>query len=53
VTPDDAREFLALAARTGIRPVVEERPLEDANQALIELRTKPVRGARVLRVSSR
>ncbi len=47
----DVREFLALAAAIPIRPEVEEYPLEDANRALVELKTGVVRGAKVLRVS--
>ncbi|RJR27800.1 MAG: alcohol dehydrogenase, partial [Candidatus Latescibacterota bacterium] len=47
----DVREFLALAAAIPIRPEVEEYPLEDANRALVELKTGGVRGAKVLRVS--
>ena len=51
VTRFDVREFLRLAAEIPIRPEVEEYPLEDANRALIELKTKAVRGAKVLRVN--
>lgn len=50
VTRRDVQEFLALAAQTGIRPEVELYPLEEANQALVALRTKRVRGAKVLTV---
>jgi propanol-preferring alcohol dehydrogenase len=46
----NVREFLALAADMGIRPEVREFPLEEANEALIELKTRSVRGAKVLRV---
>jgi propanol-preferring alcohol dehydrogenase len=51
VTRDDVREFLRLAAEIPIKPEVQEYPLEEANRALIDLRTKGVRGAKVLRVS--
>jgi propanol-preferring alcohol dehydrogenase len=50
VTPEDAREFLSLAATAAIHPIVQEYPLKAANDALTDLRTKPVRGARVLRI---
>jgi propanol-preferring alcohol dehydrogenase len=50
VTRADVSEFLALAAEIPIRPTVEEYPLEEANRALIELKTQRVRGAKVLRV---
>lgn len=48
VTRGDVREFLALAAEAGIRPEVQEYALEDANQALVELRLGKIRGAKVL-----
>jgi propanol-preferring alcohol dehydrogenase len=50
VARSDVREFLALAAEIPIRPEVEEYPLEEANRALRELKTRRVRGAKVLRV---
>ncbi|MGD2064085.1 MAG: zinc-dependent alcohol dehydrogenase family protein [Nitrospirota bacterium] len=46
----DVREFLALAAEAGLRPEVEEYALEDANRALVELKERKIRGAKVLRV---
>lgn len=46
----DVIEFLALAAQIPIRPEVEVFPLEAANQALFELKTQRVRGAKVLKV---
>jgi len=48
VTQRDVREFLALAAEAGIRPEYQEDLLEDANQALVELRQGKIRGAKVL-----
>ena len=48
VTQFDIREFLPLAAEIPIRPEVETYPLELANQALVDLKRKPVRGAKVL-----
>lgn len=51
VARSDVREFLALAAEIPIRPEVEEYPLEDANRALLDLKTRRVRGAKVLRVA--
>ncbi len=50
VTRADVREFLRLAGGAGIRPEVEEYPLEDANRALMELKHKNIRGAKVLRI---
>lgn len=48
VTQHDLREFLPLAAEAGIRPEVTEYPLEQANQALLDLNRGDVRGAKVL-----
>jgi alcohol dehydrogenase, propanol-preferring len=47
----DVVEFLALAAQIPIRPEVEVYPLEGANLALLELKTRRVRGAKVLQIS--
>lgn len=46
----DPSELLDLAAQLGIRPDTEEFALEDANQALVELKTSKIRGAKVLRI---
>jgi propanol-preferring alcohol dehydrogenase len=51
VTRKDVREFLDLAAEIPIRPEVEEYPLEEVNRALHELKTRRVRGAKVLRIA--
>ncbi len=48
VTRRDVEEFLALAARIPIRPEVQTYPLEAANQALLELKQRKIRGAKVL-----
>jgi alcohol dehydrogenase, propanol-preferring len=50
VTRRDIRECLALAARIPIKPEYREYALEDANQALLELRERKIRGAKVLRI---
>ncbi len=46
----DVREFLDLAARIPIKPEVEIFPLERANQALVELKERKIRGAKVLKI---
>jgi propanol-preferring alcohol dehydrogenase len=46
----DVREFLELAAEIPIKPEVQEFALEEANQALLELKMRKIRGAKVLRV---
>jgi propanol-preferring alcohol dehydrogenase len=51
VTRADVREFLELAAAIPLRPEVEEFALEEANQALVELKMRKIRGAKVLRVA--
>ena len=48
ITHWDIREFLEIAAAIPIQPTTESYPLEDANQALLDLKFKPVKGAKVL-----
>lgn len=47
----DIVEFLDLAVAADLRPEVEVFPLREANRALVELKTRPVHGAKVLTVS--
>jgi propanol-preferring alcohol dehydrogenase len=49
VTRQDVREFLQLAAEANLKPEYQEYELEDANQALFELKQGKIRGAKVLR----
>jgi propanol-preferring alcohol dehydrogenase len=51
VTRADVDEFLKLAAQIPIRPEVEVFPLDEANRALLEIKDRKIRGAKVLRVS--
>ena len=51
VTRADVREFLQLAAEIPIKPAVQEYSLEEANAALVALKSTSVRGAKVLRVT--
>lgn len=51
VTRADVREFLALAAEANIKPEFQEYKLEDANQALLELKQGKIRGTKVLFIS--
>jgi propanol-preferring alcohol dehydrogenase len=48
VTSADVREFLQLAAEASIRPEVQEYELQDANQALLEMKQGKIRGTKVL-----
>jgi propanol-preferring alcohol dehydrogenase len=50
VTRRDVTEFLHAAAAMGLRPEVEEYALAEANQALRDLKSRSVRGAKVLRI---
>lgn len=50
VSRRDVREFLSLAAEMGIKPEFQEFALEEANQALVELKSRKIRGAKVLRI---
>ncbi|MBE9504474.1 MAG: zinc-dependent alcohol dehydrogenase family protein [Proteobacteria bacterium] len=50
VSRSDVSEFMQLAAEMGLKPEVQEFPLEDANKALAELKAGKIRGAKVLRM---
>ncbi len=47
----DVSEFLKLAAEIPIKPEVQEYLLEEANRALVEIKERKIRGAKVLKVS--
>jgi len=47
-TRADVKECLDLAAKMGIKPEIQEYSLNHANQALYELKTGKIRGAKVL-----
>jgi len=51
VARQDAVEFLPLAARIGIKPEVQEFPLEQANEALLLLKQGKMHGAGVLKIA--
>jgi len=51
VARSDVRELLALAAEIPLRPETQEFSLEAANEALRELKTRKIRGAKVLRIA--
>lgn len=48
----DVREFLELAAQIPIKPYVEAFPLSSANDALMELKERKIRGAKVLTMNT-
>ncbi|NSW93908.1 MAG: zinc-dependent alcohol dehydrogenase family protein [Bacteroidales bacterium] len=51
VTKKDVREFLEIASAIPVIPEVQEYRLEDANIALLELKMRKIRGAKVLVVN--
>ncbi|WP_028323805.1 zinc-dependent alcohol dehydrogenase family protein [Desulfatirhabdium butyrativorans] len=48
VSRSDIEDFLPIAASAGIRPEVQTYTLDQANQALMELKNRRIRGAKVL-----
>ncbi|MBT8368091.1 MAG: zinc-dependent alcohol dehydrogenase family protein [Deltaproteobacteria bacterium] len=50
VARQDVVEFLQLAAGIPIVPEIQEFTLEEANQALVELKERKIRGAKVLKI---
>ena len=50
VARQDVSEFIQLAVEVGIKPEVEEFKLADANKALLELKNRKIRGAKVLAI---
>ncbi len=52
VTRADVAEFLEVAAAIPVRPEVEVYSLEEANRALLDIKERRIRGAKVLRVAS-
>jgi propanol-preferring alcohol dehydrogenase len=51
VSRQDVAEFLELAAAIPIKPEFQEYGLEEANMALLELKERKIRGAKVLRLA--
>lgn len=51
VTRNDVKEFLELASEIGLKPEVQEFKLEQANDALKELKAGKIRGAKVLSIT--
>ncbi len=50
VTINDVREFLQIAAEIPIKPEIQLYSLEEANKALLELKQRKIRGAKVLKI---
>ncbi|ACI18697.1 zinc-dependent alcohol dehydrogenase family protein [Dictyoglomus thermophilum] len=51
ITRRDVEEFLTLAEKVDLKPVVEVYKLEEANKALRDLKEGRIRGAKVLKMS--
>jgi propanol-preferring alcohol dehydrogenase len=51
VSRQDVAEILELAAQIPIKPEFQEYGLEEANQALLAIRERKIRGAKVLRIA--
>ena len=51
VARKDVSEFINLAAEIPIIPEIEVYPLESANKALLELKERKIRGAKVLKIT--
>jgi len=50
ITRKDVIEFLKTAAGIGIKPEIQEFPLERANEAILEIKERKIRGAKVLKI---
>jgi alcohol dehydrogenase, propanol-preferring len=50
ITRNDVKEFLDLAAEMKLQPEIQVFTLEQANEALLELKTGKIRGAKVLKI---
>lgn len=52
ITRKDVEDFLQLAAKIPIKPEVEEYPFSKANEALVDMKNKHIKGAKVLTISN-
>ncbi|MDO9269986.1 MAG: zinc-dependent alcohol dehydrogenase family protein [Methylobacter sp.] len=50
ITRNDVKVFLGLAAKMNLQPEIQVFALEQANEALLELKTGKIRGAKVLKI---
>lgn len=50
VTRKDVQSFLDIAGKIPIRPIVEEYPFEKANQAIMDIKNRKIKGAKVLMI---
>jgi alcohol dehydrogenase, propanol-preferring len=50
ITRSDVKDFLSLAAEMNLKPEIQVFALEQANEALFELKSGKIRGAKVLKI---
>jgi propanol-preferring alcohol dehydrogenase len=50
ITRSDVEAFLKLASEISIKPETQEYPLEEANTALLDLKERKIRGAKILKI---
>ena len=48
VTSADVREFLGIAEKMELKPEVQRYPFEDANKAILDIKQRRIKGAKVL-----
>ena len=51
VTAADVREFLSIAEKMDMKPEVQLYPFEEANKALMDIKQRRIRGAKVLQIA--
>ena len=51
VTATDVREFLSIAEKMDMKPEVQLYPFEEANKALMDIKERRIRGAKVLQIA--
>jgi propanol-preferring alcohol dehydrogenase len=48
VTSGDVKSFIRIAAEMSLKPEVEIYPFKDANRAIIDIKQRKIKGAKVL-----
>lgn len=48
VTSKDVRSFIRIAAEMGMKPEIELYPFGDANRAILDIKQRKIKGAKVL-----
>ena len=50
VTSSDVKEFMGIAAEMPFKPEVEIYPFKKANEALMDIKQRKIKGAKVLQI---